>query len=417
MAAVAGSALVGAGWLSASGSERGPAGSGGCPVGEAPTDSRDWERTDPRQVSELIALGCGKVSDGRPFELVARKFPGRGGCLDLYFPRRHAALECAAGPNPRATGVHVSSLALAGPARRLGGNVIVGTAPKSAVRVRVRFRARGRSRTLQAALVRVRDDSLLRRIDAAKGFGVFAFVPPRSFESARLEAFARDGSSLGSAGLPPALRRQDDSHPGQGEGVARPATREARGGAAPLPVGTVIPKGEGKPPRDSTSTVVATGTAPVTGPWQLEVWRGHGGNAPTAEPPGRCLFIHPLAPPHLTPSFSGFCGGLGFRKTPGFSRAQLNVPPPRKRPGGSLSQAKEVLIYGRVPERAAAIVITASRGVRIEITPGEGPKTIPGDFFVIPVKPGLGRARINWTDRDGNPGSRGIALMPPVTDS
>jgi hypothetical protein len=37
------------------------------------------------------------------------------------------------------------------------------------------------------------------------------------------------------------------------------------------PVGTVIPKGEGGVPRDSRSTVVATGTAPVVGSWQLDV--------------------------------------------------------------------------------------------------------------------------------------------------
>jgi hypothetical protein len=78
---------------------------------------------------------------------------------------------------------------------------------------------------------------------------------------------------------------------------------------------------------------------------------------------------------------------------------------------------KEVLVFGRVPERARKVVITAHRGVRIEVRPDEGPATIRGDFFVIPVKPRLGHARINWLDAAGNPGSRGIALMPPVTDS
>jgi hypothetical protein len=187
----------------------------------------------------------------------------------------------------------------------------------------------------------------------------------------------------------------------------------------------VIEKGEGRPWRDSTSTVVATGTAPVVGPWQLEV-SGHPGAR------GRpCLFIVPLDPSDrlVVGGRSGFCGPgfpqgvLGFRKTPGFSRAQFNVPPPGRRSDGSRIRVREVLVYGRVPERAAAVVITAERGVRIEVEPGEGPKrlggdrSLRGDFFVIPVKPGLGRARVNWLDRGGRPGSRGIALMPPITDS
>jgi hypothetical protein len=110
----------------------------------------------------------------------------------------------------------------------------------------------------------------------------------------------------------------------QGTGDRRAADEQRPDGA--LPVGTVIPKGEGTPPRDARTTIVATGIAPVAGPWQLEVWRNHGGPSPPGEPRGRCLFIQLLDPPRGAPGgLSGFCGGLGFRKTPGFSRAQLNV--------------------------------------------------------------------------------------------
>lgn len=76
-----------------------------------------------------------------------------------------------------------------------------------------------------------------------------------------------------------------------------------------------------------------------------------------------------------------------------------------------------MLVYGRVPERTGEVVIRADGGKTIKIEPGEGPKSIPGDFFVIPVKPGLGHARINWIDADGKPGSHGIRLMPPITNS
>ena len=48
------------------------------------------------------------------------------------------------------------------------------------------------------------------------------------------------------------------------------------GARKPDPVGTVIPKGEGKPPLPARALVVANGVAPVTGPWQIEVSRHEG---------------------------------------------------------------------------------------------------------------------------------------------
>jgi hypothetical protein len=155
---------------------------------------------------------------------------------------------------------------------------------------------------------------------------------------------------------------------------------------------------------------VATGTAPVAGRWQLEVSRDPGGPSPPGEPGGRCLFLNRL---DLLPTdqfdLSGACGGP--RKAPGFSRYQHNVPTLRMLRGRWILP-KEVLVYGRVPERAREVVITADQGVRIEVPREEGPKSIRGDFFVIPVKPRLGHARINWLDANGHPGSSGIALQP-----
>jgi hypothetical protein len=201
----------------------------------------------------------------------------------------------------------------------------------------------------------------------------------------------------------------------------RPAA-DGRRPQGPLPVGTVIPKGEGTPPRESDSTVVATGTTPFAGAWQLEASRTFGGPPRPGVPLGRCLTLNVLDPPPYEdgapdPSAgSGTCGALGFRKTPGFSRAQKNVPTLRKS-GGRLFLPKEVLVYGRVPEQASKVVVSAARGVRIEVETHEGPKSIGGDFFVIPVRPRLGHAMINWLDAHGNPGSRGITLQPPVTPS
>jgi hypothetical protein len=185
------------------------------------------------------------------------------------------------------------------------------------------------------------------------------------------------------------------------------------GGPQPEPVGTVIPKRPGM--HGARTVVVANGVAPVTGPWQLEVNRSKGLKLPNTgevlEPPGYCLWFHPLDPPDVAGSGrSGFCGAprsLGFRKTPGFSRAQAMTT--------SRPPAKEVMVYGRVPDRAAKIIITAPGARPIEVEPADGPKTFPGRFYAIPMKPGLPGARINWLDAEGQPGSRGIRLMPPIT--
>ena len=185
---------------------------------------------------------------------------------------------------------------------------------------------------------------------------------------------------------------------------------QVTGGRAPDPVGTVIPKSETH--YETRALVVANGTAPVSGRWQIEVSRTKGERATDGTlmwGKGYCMWLNVLDPPDESGGRSGHCGSprsLGFRKTPGFSRGQgmtTSRPP-----------AKEVLVWGRVPDRAARVVITAPGRRRIAIVPEEGPKTFPGRFYVIPVKPPRPGARINWLDASGRPGSRGIGLMPPI---
>jgi hypothetical protein len=176
------------------------------------------------------------------------------------------------------------------------------------------------------------------------------------------------------------------------------------------PVGTVIPKGEGEVPRDSESTVVATGAAPVVGPWQLEVSESTRLADPKTgeefQPAGLpCLSILLVDPPKDVPV--GRSGGCGeFPRTPGFGRGQHSL-----RDGSG--QVREILVYGRAPEQAAAVELTADGGVSRRVEPFEGPASVPGDFYLIAVSPDLKGGRVNWIDRDGNEGSRGIALLPP----
>lgn len=188
-------------------------------------------------------------------------------------------------------------------------------------------------------------------------------------------------------------------------------TAHVTGATNPDPIGTHIP-------RDKTlygngALVVANGTAPVNGPWQIEVSRTNGERDTHGEVMwhrGYCLWLNMLDPPDRNlRGRSGFCGAprsLGFRKTPGFSRAQ-SVARSKPRP-------REILVWGRVPDRAAKVVIRAPGRRDIVVVPKDGPRSFPGRFYGIPVKPPRPGARINWLDASGHPGSRGIRLMPPI---
>jgi hypothetical protein len=209
---------------------------------------------------------------------------------------------------------------------------------------------------------------------------------------------------------------------GGGGGAGGEQSGEIAAAPKPDPVGTVIPRGEGNPPHGRRTIVVAKGVAPINGPWQIEVSRTKGQRDTEGKlmwRRGWCMWINLLdAPKEVGGGRSGFCGApksLGFRKTPGFSRAQgglyASKPPPR-----------EVLVWGRVPDRAEQVVVTAPAGTRIEVEPTDGPESFPGRFYAIPVKLRQDGhridwrgARIDWLDADGKPGSRGIRLMPPIT--
>jgi hypothetical protein len=191
-------------------------------------------------------------------------------------------------------------------------------------------------------------------------------------------------------------------------------------GPKPDRVGTVIADGEGSPPRPARSTVVATGTVRYAGPWQLETYRGKGLKDPETgevyEPAGLgCLMLYLLDPPlNRGPAGAGFCGAQP--RTPGFSRAQMSVPSRARSADGTAVHPRQVLIYGQAPERAKYVVITVPNGLRMRVRVQTGPPGVRGDFYLVAVPSRLGSgARINWLDADGNKGSRGTRLMPPLT--
>ena len=190
------------------------------------------------------------------------------------------------------------------------------------------------------------------------------------------------------------------------------------GGPKLPPVGTVIPKGEGTPPRTNRSLVVATGRTPGIGPWQMETSRSgdlRDDNGRVYQPAGlRCVSLFVIGPGADDFFGGGQCGE--FPRTPGFSRMQLarvviHGKPTRNR----RLLRKPILVYGRAPERATKVVVTAPDGLRLETVPHEAPRGARGDFYALAVPQHHPGARINWVDASGKPGSRGIRLSPPIT--
>jgi hypothetical protein len=169
------------------------------------------------------------------------------------------------------------------------------------------------------------------------------------------------------------------------------------------------------PPRDVSirgfpdAKVVATGTAPVAGPWEILTYRSVKLDNPETgelyQPAGlRCLGIRLLDPP--SDRFGGLSGQCGeFPRTPGFSRVQHTVP-------NAAFDALEILVYGRAPEEAALVRLTPDDGEPLEMKPIEGPEG-EGDFYLFAVPADIGEGRVNWIDNDGNEGSVGQELMPP----
>jgi hypothetical protein len=158
--------------------------------------------------------------------------------------------------------------------------------------------------------------------------------------------------------------------------------------------------------------VVATGEAPEAGPWEIFTYTSERvADTETGEvyqPAGlRCLGIRLLDPPaDHSGGISGQCGE--FPRTPGFSRIQQTV-------SNQAGAAREILVYGRVPEEAAMVRVRQEGKAPVDtlVGPIEGPAGEPGDFYLIAVRQPDLPGRVNWLDEEGNEGSQGHELLPP----
>jgi hypothetical protein len=187
---------------------------------------------------------------------------------------------------------------------------------------------------------------------------------------------------------------------GGDDGATGPERRAADRVLAP--VGSTMPERHGRDvrARPADSTVVATGVAPVSGPWQLETYR---------EPSGECLGLYLMEPdPEAVIWTSGGICPLptGGPPLPDFN-AQAMASPARPR-------QEEFLVYGRTPESATAVELTRDGEVVERVETSEGPDGVEGDFYVMYLPPDLEiDGRMNWLDERGAPGDEGVRFRLP----
>jgi hypothetical protein len=174
-----------------------------------------------------------------------------------------------------------------------------------------------------------------------------------------------------------------------------------------LPVGSVISDGDHFLPEEGDHVVVATGEAPVSGPWRLETYTSGRltVNGKEYQAPGHPSLDIRLTDPPEGLFEEGAGGGTEFPNTPGFSRLELPV----SGPDGPV----ELLVYGRAPEQAESIRLTGAGGFERRVEPQEGPPSSPGKFWVIAAPPSLDGGRVAWLDGDGRVGGGLDVLYSP----
>jgi hypothetical protein len=165
-----------------------------------------------------------------------------------------------------------------------------------------------------------------------------------------------------------------------------------------LSVGDVIPGGDPAPPPENRlsvdETVLATGAAPVAGPWRMTAYASEQSEGQPAGLP--CVRLVLTNPPKGTPlAGSGFCGEVGDD----FGAASLPVI-------NSSGQAV-LLIFGIAPEKAATVELAAAGGAetRTQTQDGVGDAR-RGDVFVLVVPPGSHQGELRWLDEKGEPGAK-----------
>jgi hypothetical protein len=151
------------------------------------------------------------------------------------------------------------------------------------------------------------------------------------------------------------------------------------------------PPAPGQPPAGlEEEKVLATGSSPVAGHWQISGYQSNEivDQGEVLQPAGLpCLRIL-LVERQVSPlGGSGYCGTSRDFKV-------ASVP-------ATDGREVEVLLWGPAPEEAATVELRAAGGIKLSAPVHDGPPEYEGDLWVIPAPHTLEDARMVWLDGDG----------------
>lgn len=144
--------------------------------------------------------------------------------------------------------------------------------------------------------------------------------------------------------------------------------------------------------------MLATGTSPVSGPWQLHTYEQDEG--------GRCIGVSLIhADPQEEVTWSGACPHPGGSQLPVFIVQAMGVPP--------TPDQKEYFVYGWTPEEAGAVELVRDGEVAVRVGTSEGPEGMDGDFYVMTLPPDVELDGVmRWIGEDGRPGDEVRFRLP-----
>ncbi len=218
-------------------------------------------------------------------------------------------------------------------------------------------------------------------------------IPPERLRARRAHLLAELDASV-----PPVRKKRGRPPLVLALGALLAASTAAGAATGVLPVGSGLGMpaltGEAEPRYRSQRVVVATGSAPKAGRWEMTYAETDNGS---------CLGLRLLdvvIPGARGPELSEGCGVAAS-----FTVGTVG--------GGDGRTRSEYLVHGRAPEDAESVRLVAEGGVVISAKTHEGPSDVPGDLYLLATPPGLRNASLSWFGAET--GARGPDLIVPGT--
>ncbi len=143
----------------------------------------------PAKVPHYV-LGCRRLHEVGRVQVQAHRMRSGEFCVTTYVPSERTAFGCGTYRVRR----HVDVNAFAG--TREDGYIVAGASSARARRVVYRYTLNGVEHQRRAALIRVRSQSLLRRLKLDRPFGAHRVFLPQTATQVTVEAFDASGRSL-----------------------------------------------------------------------------------------------------------------------------------------------------------------------------------------------------------------------------